>query len=635
MVSLNACRMVLSILFLLSVLPFDRGVSGQRPKQDEQDGFDNMMYSTFLGADGNEAGVAIALDGSGAIYLTGDTTSPDFPITDGAFDMDYNGGRRDVYVVKLSADGSELLYSTFLGGSDTETGLSIAVDASGAAYVTGATDSADFPTTPGAFDTTYNGGRDVFVVKLSADGSSLEYATFLGGSDWDQGYGIVVDSSGTTHITGETSSSSFPVTEDAFDPSYNGGLRDGFAAKMNISGTDLEYSTFLGGTERDHGYDISVDGDGAAYVIGDTFSTDFPVTAGAFDTSHNGGRDCFVVKLQGTGTDLVYATYLGGDRWEQGYAITVDGSGAAVVTGSTRSADFPCSPNAFDTTHNGRYDAIVAKLNPMGSGLEYSTFLGGNEIDGGLGVAVGASGEIFVTGDTESSDFPTTPDAYDTTYNGDGRDAFVVQLDTQRADLAYSTFLGGNSDGWGFDIAAGASDVVYVAGGTSSPDFPTTPDAYDPSHNGGFDALVTSLLMGVPVPVGFSPDSPDGQVGEWHSFAGDYRDPDGWQDIASAHLVLGRNEDDRKGLTVKYETAEDALYLRDLVAGWLGPCSPGERMKLYNGVVQLDCRSSTVSNDGDHILQVTWHARFIRPVDRPRTLNAYLRAVDQLGLDSG
>jgi hypothetical protein len=277
-------------------------------------------------------------------------------------------------VTRLTADGSGLVYSTFLGGSDNECYFkrcAIAVDGTGAAYVTGYTDSSDFPTTPGTFDPSYNGLGDVFVTKLNAPGSGLVYSTFLGGSIWDEGYGIAVDETGATTITGATYSSDFPTTPGAFDPSHNGGW-DAFVTRLNADGSGLVYSTFLGGRLTDchsdfSGFncDVVVGPDGAAYVTGGTDSTDFPTTLGAFDPSYNGYGDVYVTKLNALGSGLEYSTFLGGsdiDCFFGECAIAVDASGVVYVTGYTWSSDFPTTSGAFDPSYNGRGDAYVTKL---------------------------------------------------------------------------------------------------------------------------------------------------------------------------------------------------------------------------------------------------------------------------------
>ena len=372
------------------------------------------------------------MDGTGNAYVAGGTDSSDFPITAGAFDTSHGG--TDAFVVKLAPDGGSLAYATFLGGSSLDGSFAIAVDGIGSAYVTGITESSNFPTTAEAFDTSHNGGQDAFVVKLNADGTGLAYATFLGGSSQDVGRAISVDGSGSAYVTGYTPSSDFPTTAGAFDTSYNGGY-DAFVVKLNADGTGLIYATLLGGSTYDYGdygEAIVVDGAGSAYVSGLTTSSDFPATEEAFDSSYNGGYDAFVVKVNAEGTELAYAAFLGGGHHDQGRAIAVDGAGSAYVSGWTKSSDFPTTPGAFDTTYNGGYygyDAFVVKVNASGTGLAYATFLGGSDDDySGWAIAVDGSGSAYVAGYTWSSNFPTTEGAFDTTYNGGNIDAFVAKL---------------------------------------------------------------------------------------------------------------------------------------------------------------------------------------------------------------
>jgi hypothetical protein len=393
---------------------------------------------------------------------------------------------------------SDLLYSTFLGGSDEDHGFDIALDGAGNAYVTGDTESSDFPTTVGAFDTSYNGG-DAFVVKLNAAGTGLAYATFLGGSAGDGGRAIAVDGAGSAYVTGYTGSSDFPTTAGAFDTSYNGGFTDAFVVKLNASGTGLVYTTFLGGSSGERGWGIAVDGAGSAYVTGDTVSSNFPTTAGAFDTSYNGNTDAFVVKVNAAGTGLAYATFLGGGSdYDEGNAIAVDAAGSAYVTGFTLSSDFPTTAGAFGTSYNGGWDAFVVKVNAAGTGLAYATFLGGSNWERGRAIAVAGVGSAYVTGSTGSSDFPTTVGAFDISYNGDG-DAFVVKVNAAGTGLIYATFLGGSDEDVGSAIAVDGAGSAYVTGSTLSSDFPTTAGAFDTSYNGGLfwgDAFVVKVNAG-------------------------------------------------------------------------------------------------------------------------------------------
>ncbi|MFQ6100596.1 MAG: SBBP repeat-containing protein, partial [Anaerolineae bacterium] len=321
-----------------------------------------LGYATFLGGNGYDYGGGIAVDGAGNAYVVGHTSSSDFPTTPGAYDTTPNGGY-DTFVVKVDSSGAGLTYATLLGGGDTDYGDDIAVDGSGAAYVTSFTRSSDFPTTPGAYDATHNGDQDGFVVKLSPSGAGLTYATFLGGSGADRGEGIVVDGAGSAYVTGWTGSNDFPATPGADDTTHNGGFSDAFVVKLNAGGTGLAYASYLGGSDADYGYGIVVDEAGSASVTGDTASSDFPATPGAFDPGYNGGLDdAFVVKLTAGGTDLAYATFLGGSDGDRGWGIALDSAGNAYVTGEVYSSDFPTTTQACDTSYDGSGDAFVATL---------------------------------------------------------------------------------------------------------------------------------------------------------------------------------------------------------------------------------------------------------------------------------
>jgi hypothetical protein len=260
-----------------------------------------LVWSTFLGGTNSDQANAIALDAQGAATVAGTTNSINFPTTPGAFDTTYDGGNTvgDAFVTRLSATGSGLVYSTFLGGGRDDSAHALALDAQGAATVAGYTYAADFPTTPGAFDTTHSGGNriDAFVTRLSQTGSSLVYSTFLGGTADDRAYAIALDAQGATTVAGYTGSTDFPTTTGAFDTSYTGGISDAFVTRLSPTGSSLDYATFLGGTDSDDRPVLALDAQGAATVAGVTYSSDFPTTPGAFGTSHNGGGDGFVTRL--------------------------------------------------------------------------------------------------------------------------------------------------------------------------------------------------------------------------------------------------------------------------------------------------------------------------------------------------
>jgi pimeloyl-ACP methyl ester carboxylesterase len=450
----------------------------------------SLLYAGFLGGSGWDEGRGIAVDAAGNAYVTGFTWSRNFPAVVGP-DTSYNGGDYDAFVAKVNPSGTGLVYAGFLGGSDIDEGNSIAVDADGNAYVTGGTISRNFPAVVGP-DTSHNGDYDAFVAKVNPSGTGLVYAGFLGGSDIDWGNSIAVDADGNAYVTGRTDSRNFPAVVGP-DTSYNGS-RDAFVAKVNPSGTGLVYAGFLGGSNWDVGSDIAVDADGNAYVTGRTDSRNFPAVVGP-DTSYNGGDyDAFVAKVNRSGTALLYAGFLGGSDIDWGNSIAVDADGNAYVTGGTLSSDFPAVVGP-DTSYNvGNHDAFVAKVNPSGTGLVYAGFLGGSNWDVGSDIAVDADGNAYVTGGTLSSDFPAVVGP-DTSYNG-SRDAFVAKVNRSGTALLYAGFLGGSDRDWGSSIAVDAAGNAYVTGYTGSRNFPTRAGP-DTSYNGGdYDAFVVKVGAG-------------------------------------------------------------------------------------------------------------------------------------------
>ncbi len=468
-----------------------------------------LAYSTYLGGTGDDEGYGIAVDLAGSAYVTGSTfNSPDFP-TKNPEQAANAGGIGDAFVTKLSPDGSSLLYSTYLGGRDIDTGLGVAVDSAGSAYVTGETSSADFPTTPNAVQAAKPGVRgsfDAFVTKLSPDGSSLVYSTYLGGSANDLGFGIAVDSAGSAYVTGATNSTDFPTQGPLQAHNAGNGEDDAFVAKLNPAGSALVYSTYLGGAIEDVGSGIAVDSAGSAYVTGRTESSDFPTTPNTVQAANAGGfgtYDAFVTKLSPDGSSLVYSTYLGGRDTDYGFGIAVDSAGSAYVTGATDSTDFPSKNPEQAANAGGIFDAFVTKLSPDGKSLVYSTYLGGTSSDQGNGIAVDSAGSAYVTGTTYSTDFPTS-NPYQATNraaaNG-GSNAFVTKLSSDGSALAYSTYLGGsmgNSDASligdsGAGVAVDSTGSAYVTGITSSSDFPTTANAEKPAFAGLENAFVTKL----------------------------------------------------------------------------------------------------------------------------------------------
>ncbi len=373
----------------------------------------------------------------------------------------------------------ELVYSTYLGGGKDDIGVDIAVDAAGSAYVTGKTISTNFPTANPLRPALVGLSSDIFVTKLNPAGSALVYATYLGGSSGDVGWGIAVDTAGNAYVTGLTSSDNFP-TRNPVQSALMGAAFDAFVTKLNPSGMELVYSTYLGGNGDDFGFAIAVDAGGNAHVTGSTASRNFP-TANPLQPA-NGGfdellGDAFVTKLNAAGSALVYSTYLGGSRDEGAFGIAVDGGGNALVTGFTNSPNFPLA-NALQPALGGGLmlgaDAFVTKINPAGSALVYSTYLGGRGDDAGGGITVDRAGAAYLTGVTASNNFPTR-DPLQPAFAGGTNfriDAFVTKVEAAGTALSYSTYLGGSGDELGYGIAVDADGNAYVAGTTTSTDFP-------------------------------------------------------------------------------------------------------------------------------------------------------------------
>lgn len=454
-----------------------------------------LTYSTYLGGEGREAGWDIAVDAAGNTYVTGFTDSADFPTQP----LQQAPGGGDAFVTKLNTNAAgeaSLVYSTYLGGTGYDNGLAIAVDDFGNAYVTGGTGSSDFPTTLDAFQSALAGGTgDAFVTMLNENGNVLLYSTYLGGSGFDGGRGIDVDSLGNIYVTGDTSSTDFPTTTNALQATYKGA--DAFVTKLHPGDSTLAYSTYLGGIGNDQAMGIAVDSAGNAYVTGLTMSADFP-TKNAFQPALAGSTDAFVTKLDTNATgeaSLVYSTYLGGTTNDPEFAqdIAVDSDGNAYVAGRTVSSDFPTTPGAFQTTFGGSSDAFVTKLNASGSALVYSTYLGGPGTAKATGIAIDSAGSAYITG-FASRKFPGTSPG---TFGGGGPsavDAFVTKFNPAGSTLVYSIYLGGKGVDLGNSIAVDSEGNAYVTGRTGSTDFPTA-NAFQPALRGSTDAFVTKVSI--------------------------------------------------------------------------------------------------------------------------------------------
>jgi len=496
-----------------------------------------LSYSTYIGGSLNEGARGIGLDASGNVYIAGNTTSSNLPTISayqanfGGQTANYLGG--DAFVAKFSPSGA-LVYLTYLGGSADDGASSLAVDPAGNVYLTGQTTSTNFPTV-GAYQATFGGmggnaiirTGDAFVTKLNPSGNQLIYSTYLGGNQDDSGTAITIDSAGNAYIAGATRSMNFPVTTGAYQaklagvggepikpccdlPSWDPG--DAFIAKLDPTGATLVFSTYLGGTSDDNAFTIALDSANNVYVGGCTISSNFPTTPGAFQQVWGGSEpqneflnsgDGFVTKLNPAGTALVYSTFFGGGGDDCVSAIAVDSTGNVYMTGSTSTMNLPTTPGAFQPSYRGYVelpfeiehlygDAFAAKLNPTGSALVYLTYLGGRANDGGTAIAIDTAGDAYITGFTDSTDFPLAGSPLQSSFAGDGGqaalilygDAFLSVVNPTGTALLYSTYYGGNMDDVGFGLALDGTGKVYMVGETVSTNLPTTPNAVQKAFGG-------------------------------------------------------------------------------------------------------------------------------------------------------
>ncbi len=525
-----------------------------------------LTYSTFLGGGAEDIGSNIDLDPGGNAYVTGGTFSADFPVTSGVPQPAFGGPAAhcgggtvhwvcgDGFVTKINSTGTAVVYSTFLGGNDADVGTHIAVDFAGDAFVSGITRSANFPTTSGVFQPQFGGGNcgggggggghpcnDGFIAKLNPSGSALVYSSFLGGSGDDIAFGLAIDGSGDAFITGQTDSSNFPTTKGSFRPNQILGCiggpapppcGDAFVVEVNPTGSSLLYGTYLGGTGDDSGIGIAVDFAGDAFVAGSTASLDFPGTTGFFQPNFGGGTtsvcpssflcgDAFVAELNPQGSALVYATYLGGTGDDAATSIVLDGAGNAYVAGITASSNFPTTAEAAQTTFGGGSttacagrlfscgDAFAAKINPAGTALVYSTFIGGSGDDGAFWQSIiDFAGDFYLVGTTNSPNFPTAAPIQAAFGGGSPNcnpandpcgDGFITEINPSGSKFIFSTYLGGTSDDGVTGIMVDDKTGIYVTGFTASPNFPTTTGAAqtkcgtDGNCNALSDAFVTKL----------------------------------------------------------------------------------------------------------------------------------------------
>jgi hypothetical protein len=484
-----------------------------------------LAYSTYLGGSNIDNASAIAvLSSDGTAFVAGGTFSSDFP-TEHPLQPNAGGPSdfpTDAFVAKLSADGGTVLYATYLGGSREDLGNGIAVDSLGDAYVVGTTFSSDFPVTPGAFDpycppdgkcgasVNPNGliNSAGFLSELNPAGSALVYSTYFGGTGNTRGQAVAVDSNQNAYVTGSTQASDFPTNGSVcFSTS---GPQNAILLKLDSTGSSDLFAAKFGGSVQDIGLGVAANGNGVATVAGITYSQDFsPITAGAFQSAYGGAGDAFITTIDTTqcgNGSFTYSTYLGGSGLDEGNGVAIDSTGKVYVTGMTKSSGtgaFPTTSGAYqtacklDSQGNCNGDAFVAKLDPTQAGaasLLYSTLIGGSSGDSGNSIAVDPSDNAYITGSTNSTDFPVTTAVFQPTYGGGNADAFVTKLDPAGATLVYSSYLGGSNTDLGNGIAVDTTGAAYIAGQTCSTDFPLSNPA-QLTPGGNCDAFISKVIV--------------------------------------------------------------------------------------------------------------------------------------------
>ena len=456
-----------------------------------------IAYGTFVEGSSIDAGWAIAVGESGAAYVAGTTDSRDFPVTPGSFDVTPPTDQTDAVLCKLLPDGSALEFATFLGGSgSSDTPSSIKLDGLGRVVVAGGTGSPDFPTTPGAWSQSLLGDSNAYVVQLSANGTSLIFSTYFGGDGLDGPGDLAIDGVGRVLIGGTTSSPNLPITPNALQRSLVGNSC-GYLARFSTDGSTVDYCTYIHSDIGAGLYGVAVDPPGNMYVGGSVSSAaGFPVTPGAFQTVHNGLGDAYVLKISENGV-LSWGTLLGGSDFDRLLGLEVDGEGRVHACGFTHSFNFPTTPGAADLTFNGEKDCWVTQLAADGASLVFSTYLGGSDSEDAQEIALDTDADCYVVTNTNSGNFPVTPDAIDPIMNKPtGSDVHVAKLSADGSTLLHGTFIGGSTPTdleLAYGIAVDLQGNPYITGYTLATNFPTTPGAFDTHLDGSTGLFVVKL----------------------------------------------------------------------------------------------------------------------------------------------
>lgn len=550
-----------------------------------------LAYSTYLGGTADENPSDVAVDSTGRAYVVGTTESTDFP-TASPYQASSAGGT-DIFVTRYDPTGATLEFSTYLGGSLDDSGRGIEVDGSGNIYIVGSTKSLNFPT-QSPYQGSFAGITDAIVAKIDSTGSSLIFSTYFGGTDSDTGNDIDIDTSNNIYITGETWSSDLP-TASPYQGSPGGGQTDAFLTKFNPAGTGLIFSTYLGGSANDAGRALDVDSSGNVYLFGDTDSSDFPLLNAFQSIKGLFGSDTFITKFDSSGSSLDYSTFLGGFDHEDARGIVVDDMGYAYVTGLTQSTDFP-TQNPYQGTVTDSLNAYVSKIDPSGSSLAWSTYLGGAFGDVGYDIAIDSCYRVYVVGFTSSADFPVV-DPLDTK---DGIfDAYLTQFSSDGSLLEFSTYLGGSASDTGTNIAVDSNDDVYFVGTTGGSGFPLV-SPQQGTHAGVNDLFVTKLTGFPACPSPTPTESPTATISATYTSTPTISLPDefvAWPNPFNPATAVGSvikfgpfDEGDVTIYTLAGEKVASAEFGSDKIARWDGRTPNGSAVAqgLYIYVVRVN-----------------------------------------------
>ncbi len=479
--------------------------TGFYPHQSENENH-KLLSAAFLGGSNFDDAYepSIAFDADGALLISGFTLSTDFPVTENIYSNKFIGGQTDRFISLISNDLAQLKASTymgskgtsfgFVGGNGDDLGHAVAVDKDGNVFIAGYTESANYPVTTSAYDASYNGGRDVFISKFDKDLKTLSASTFIGGSG-DEGYmwpriDMTVNADGDVIVSGITHSVDFPITSGAFSGKFNGGEQSGdaFIVILDNNLSKLKASTYLGGSNNEWRVAVHALKNGSVLVCGETESDDFPTSRQAYDRTLNVIKDVFISRFDSRLRRLEASTLFGGSKLDEALDMDVSDNGEIYITGYTESQDLPVTSGSFNQAWSGgNREGYAAKFDKDLSTLICSTFFGGSGVDFPRGIALDEDGDVYITGNTTSKDFPLTEGAYSSVYTG-GRfrgDVFLVKFTGKLDKLDYSTLIGGNSEDTGFCIDLDKNGNIFIAGSTSSKDFPMPTNSFDNTYNGG------------------------------------------------------------------------------------------------------------------------------------------------------